>query len=72
MNVFQAKLGGRFAPLTMLVVRCSAELDSHVTEFNKVNMVTDTATQLLGKQRKKRKTPGLLAKSLIVVTKGKI
>ena len=66
-NAFQENIGGRFAPLTMLVYE-DAELDSIVSEFNKV--VTDTATELLGKRRQK-KSPGLLTKSLIVVTKEK-
>ena len=59
-------MGGRFAPLTMLVDE-NAKLDSMVTEFNKV--ITDTATEFLGKQHQKRKSE-LLTKSLIVMTKG--
>ena len=42
----------RFAPLAMLVDE-DADLDSMVTHFNKA--VTDTAAELLGKQRQKRK-----------------
>ena len=52
MNAFQATIGGRFAPLTTLVDE-DADLDSMVTHFNKA--VTDTAAELLGKQRRKRK-----------------
>ena len=58
MSAFQATIGGRFAPLAMLVDK-DADLDSMVTHFNKA--VTDTAAELLGKQRRKRKpwvTPG--------------
>ena len=52
MSVFQATIGGRFAPLAMLVDE-DADLDSMVTHFSKT--VTDTAAELLGKQRLKRK-----------------
>ena len=62
MNTFQTTNGGIIAPLTMLVDEY-AELDSIVTEFNKV--VTETAAELLDR----RKSPGLLTKSLIVLTK---
>ena len=60
MSAFQATIGGRFAPLATLVDE-DADLDSMVTHFNKA--VTDTATELLGKQRRKRKpwvTPEIL------------
>ena len=60
MSVFQATIGGRFAPLAMLVDE-DADLDSMVTHFNKA--VTDTAAERLGKQRRKRKpwvTPKIL------------
>ena len=50
MNAFKTTIGGRFAPLTMLVDG-DAELDSIVTEFNKAV----TATELLGKQHEKEK-----------------
>ena len=52
MGAFQATIGGRFAPLVTLVDE-DADLDSMVTHFNKA--VTDTAAELLGKQRRKRK-----------------
>ena len=52
MSVFQATVGGRFAPLAMLVDE-DADLDSMVTHFSKT--VTDTAAELLGKQSRKRK-----------------
>ena len=60
MSAFQATIGGRFAPLATLVDE-DADLDSMVTCFNKA--VTDTAAELLGKQRRKRKpwvTPEIL------------
>ena len=52
MSVFQATIGGRFAPLAILVDE-DADLGSMVTHFSKT--VTDTAAELLGKQRRKRK-----------------
>ena len=60
MGTFQATTGGRFVPLATLVEE-GAYLDSMVTHFNKV--VTDTAAELPGKQRRKRKpwvTPEIL------------
>ena len=64
MNAFQATIGGRFAPFAKLVDE-DADLDSMVTHFNKA--VTDTAAELLCKQRRKRK-PWLPLRSLIFVT----
>ena len=52
MSAFKATIGGRFAPLAKLVDE-DADLDSMVTHFSKA--VTDTAAELLGKQRRKRK-----------------
>ena len=60
MCAFQATIGGRFAPLATLVDD-DADLDTMGTYFNKA--VTDTAAELLGKQRRKRKpwvTPEIL------------
>ena len=60
MSAFQATISGRFAPLAMLVDE-DTDLDSMVTHFNKA--VTDTAAELLGKQRRTRKpwvTPEIL------------
>ena len=51
MSAFQATIGSRFAPLATLVDE-DADLDSMFTHFNKA--VTDTAAELLGKQRWKR------------------
>ena len=56
MSAFQATIGGRFAPLAMLVDE-DADLDSIVTHFNKA--VTNTAAELLGK-RKPWVTPEIL------------
>ena len=49
MSAFQATIGGRFASLATLV-DVYADL---VTHFNKA--ITDTAAELLSKQRRKRK-----------------
>ena len=65
MSAFQATIGGRFAPLATLIDE-DADLDSMVTHFNKA--VTDTAAELLGKQRQKGK-PCVTLRSLIYVTK---
>ena len=65
MRAFQATIGGRFAPLATLVDE-DADLDSMATHFNKA--VTDTAAELLGKQRQKKKS-GLPLRSLIYVIK---
>ena len=53
MSAFQATIGGRFAPLATPEDE-KADLDSMATDFNKA--VTDTAAELLGKQRQKRKS----------------
>ena len=52
MSAFQANICGRFAPLATLIDE-DDDLDSMVTHLNK--MVTDTAVELLGKQRRKKK-----------------
>ena len=52
MSALQATIGGRFAPLAMLVDE-DADLHSMVTHFNKA--VTDTEAELLGKQHRKKK-----------------
>ena len=60
MSAFRATIGGRFAPFVTLVDE-DADLDSMVTHFNKA--LTDTAAEVLGKQRRKRKpwvTPEIL------------
>ena len=59
-SVFQVNIGGRFAPFATLEDE-AGDLDSTMTYFNKA--VTDTAADLLGKQRRKWKslvTPGIL------------
>ena len=59
-NAFQATIGGRSASVATLVHE-DADLDSVVTHFNEA--ITDTAAELLGKQRRKSKslvTPEIL------------
>ena len=53
MNAFQATVSGRLAPLATLADK-DADLDFMATHFNKT--VTDTAAELLGKQRRKRES----------------
>ena len=60
MSAFRTTIGGRFASLATHVDE-DADLDSMITHFDKA--VTDTAAELLGKQRRKRKpwvTPEIL------------
>ena len=60
MSAFQTTKCGVFALLATLVDK-NAALDSMVTHFNKA--VTETAAEILGKQRRKRKpwvTPEIL------------
>ena len=68
LETFQAMIGGRFAPLTIMSNE-DTDLDSVITTFN--TAVTETASEILGKHRpKKPKKPGSLQKFLICVTKG--
>ena len=52
MSAFQATIGSRFALLATLVDK-DDDLDFVVIHFNKA--VTDTAVDILGQQRRKRK-----------------
>lgn len=49
-EAFQATIGGRFAPLTILG---DENIEMMTTTFNKI--VTETATEILGKQRRTKK-----------------
>ena len=53
MESFQAMIGGRFAPLT-IVSNEDTDTDSMITTFN--TAVTETASEILGKHRQKKKT----------------
>ena len=66
METFQAMIGGKFAPLTIMSNN-DTDIDSTITTFN--TAVTETASEILGKHRQK-KNPGSLQKFLICATKG--
>ena len=55
LETFQAMTGGKFAPLTIMDNE-DTHLDSMITTFN--TAVTETAIEILGKQRQKKKTLG--------------
>ena len=50
---FQVMIGGRFAPLTIMSNE-DTDIDSMITTFN--TAVTETASEILGKHRQKKKT----------------
>ena len=52
LQTFQAMIGGRFAPLT-IVSNEDTDIDSMITTFN--TTVTETASEILGKHRQKKK-----------------
>ena len=52
LETFQAMIDGKFAPLTMMNNE-DADMDSMITTFNKT--VTETASDVLGKHRQKKK-----------------
>ena len=56
-------IGGKFAPLTIMSNE-DTDIDSMITTFN--TAVTETASEILGKHRKKKK----LQKVSICATKG--
>ena len=51
---FQAMMGGRFAPLTIMSNE-DTDIDSMTTTLN--TAVTETASEILGKHRQKKKNP---------------
>ena len=53
LETFQAMIGGRFAPLTIMS-NDDTDIDSMITTFN--TAVTETAREILGKHRQKKKT----------------
>ena len=53
MEIFQAVIGGKFAPLTIMDNE-DTDLDSVITAFN--TTVIETASEILGKHRQKKKT----------------
>ena len=74
LETFQAMIGGKFAPLT-IVNNGNAGIDSMITIF--ITTVTETTNEILGKHRQKNKQtdkqtnkPGTLQTILICATKG--
>ena len=67
LETFQAMIGWKFAPLTIMS-NDDTDIYSMITTFN--TAVTETAGEILGKQRQKEKKPGSLQKFLICATKG--
>ena len=61
-ETYQAMIGGKFAPLTIMDNE-DTDLDSIITTFN--TAVIETASKIV-----RRKKPGSLQKFLICVTKG--
>ena len=55
LETFQAMTGGKFAPLTIMKYE-NTYLDLVITTFN--TAVTETASEILGKHRQKKKTLG--------------
>ena len=62
LETFQAMIGGRFAPLTIMSNE-DTDIDSMITTFN--TAVTETASEILGKHRQKKK-PWITAEILDV------
>ena len=67
LETFLAMISGKFAPLTIMNNE-DTDIDSMITTFNTV--VTETASEILGKHRQKKKIPRSLQKFLICATKG--
>ena len=61
LETFQAMIGGRFAPLTV-ISNDDTDIDSMITTFN--TTVTETASEILGKHRQKKKKPWITAEIL--------
>ena len=69
LETVQAMIGGRFAPSTIISNK-DTDVESMITIFN--TAVTETASEILGKhrQKKKKNNPGSLQKFSICATKG--
>ena len=70
LETFHAMMGMKFAPLT-IISNEDTDIESMITTFN--TAATETATEILGKYRQKKKNKkktGSLQKFLICVTKG--
>ena len=66
-KTFQTMTGGKAAPLNIMYNE-NTDIDSMITTFN--TAVTETASEILGKHRQKKKKPGSLQQFLICSTKG--
>ena len=55
LETFQAMIGGKFAPTTIIDNK-DTDMDSVITTFN--TAVIETASEILGKRRPKKKTLG--------------
>ena len=55
LETFQAMIGGRFSPLTIMSNE-DTDIDSIITTFN--TAVTETASEILGKHHQKKKNLG--------------
>ena len=66
METFQAMIGGKFAPLTIMSNE-DIDIDSIIATFN--TAVTETVSEILGKHRQKKK-PWITAEFSICATKG--
>ena len=55
LEAFKAVIGGKFAPLTIMNNE-DADMDSMITTLN--TAVTETASEILGKHRQKKKNLG--------------
>ena len=58
MEAFQAMIGGKFTPLTIMNNEDTG-MDSIITTFN--TAVTETASEILGKHRQKKKKTWITA-----------
>ena len=67
LETFQAMIGGKFAPLTIMNNE-DIDMDSIITTFN--TALTETASEILGKHRQKKK-PWVTAEILDLCDKGR-
>ena len=67
LETFRAMIGERFAPPTIMSNE-DTDIDSMITTFN--TAVIETAGEIIGKHRQKKKNPGSLQEFLICGTKG--
>ena len=66
LETFRTMIGGKFAPLTIMSNE-DADIDSMITTFN--TAVTETASEILGTHRQKKKKPWVTAEILVLCDK---